>query len=223
MAGRKMQIRFIITAGGTREPIDEVRYIGNTSTGRLGAAVADEALGRGHEAVFIHGEGSALPASETVMESYHTSSELCASLERHVRAAAAPACVVHAAAVADYLPEKRGGKIPSGAEELTLKLRRAPKIVDRIKSWNPDVFLVKFKLEANCTREALIEAGEAAGRKSGADLVVANDVTRIKDGEHPAFIIRPGLRPKEAGTKAQIARLLVAEVEECMKKRSSWE
>ena len=49
-----MQIRFIITAGGTREPIDEVRYIGNTSTGRLGAAVADEALGRGHEVVFIH-------------------------------------------------------------------------------------------------------------------------------------------------------------------------
>ena len=38
MAGRKMRIRFIITAGGTREPIDEVRYIGNTSTGRLGAA-----------------------------------------------------------------------------------------------------------------------------------------------------------------------------------------
>lgn len=218
-----MQIRFIITAGGTREPIDEVRYIGNASTGRLGAAVADEALGRGHEAVFIHGRGSARPSGEALKVGYTTSTELGAALEAQVRAATGLVCVVHAAAVADYLPRKRSGKIPSGSEALTLTLKRAPKIVDRIKSWNPEVFLVKFKLEADCTREALIEAGEAAGRKSGADLVVANDVTRIKNTEHPAIIIRPGLPPKEAGTKAEIARLLITEVEECMKKRSSWE
>jgi phosphopantothenoylcysteine synthetase/decarboxylase len=218
-----MRIRFIITAGGTREPIDEVRYIGNTSTGRLGAAVADEALGHGHEVVFIHGRDSALPAGEAVLEGYTTSAELAGALERQVRAAKGPACVVHAAAVADYVPQRQGGKIPSGSETLTLVLKRAPKIVDRIKSWNPDVFLVKFKLEANRTRESLIEAGEAAGRKSGAHLVVANDVARIKGQAHPAFILRPGKEPLEAGTKAEIARLLVAEVEACMKKRSSSE
>ena len=217
-----MRIRFIITAGGTREPIDEVRYIGNTSTGRLGAAVADEALSRGHEAVFIHGLGSALPAGDAAVEGYVTSADLSGALERAVRAAKGPACVVHAAAVADYVPEKAAGKIPSSTEELTLVLKRAAKIVDRIKSWNPDVFLVKFKLEANRTREALIEAGEAAGRASGAHLVVVNDVTRIEGDAHPALILSPGKEPLEAHSKADVARLLVAEVEACMEKRSSW-
>jgi len=57
------RIHFIVTSGGTREPIDDVRYIGNSSTGRLGASIAQAAASRGHRVSLIHGTGSFLPSS----------------------------------------------------------------------------------------------------------------------------------------------------------------
>ncbi len=68
------RIEYLITAGGTREPLDEVRYIGNLSTGRLGAAIADEAFRGGHAVRFIHGRDCCLPAcsGEIALEEFTT-------------------------------------------------------------------------------------------------------------------------------------------------------
>ena len=185
-------LRYIVTAGGTREPIDEVRYLGNVSTGRLGACIADRAAARGHEVVFLHGAGAVLPdrREEMVLVPFVTSAELEAALERAVTAARPPGVVIHAAAVADYIPERRPGKIPSRGEELVIRLRRAKKIVDSIKAWNPRLFLVKFKLEVNRTREELLAAGRDALRPSRADWVVANDLRGIGETRHQALSIR---------------------------------
>jgi phosphopantothenoylcysteine synthetase/decarboxylase len=210
-----MQIDFIITSGGTREPIDDVRYIGNTSTGRLGAALADAAHGRGHGVTFIHARASALPAcrDEITLSPYVTFEDLKAALETAVRAARPGAVVVHAAAVADYLPLPSAGKIPSDRDELVLRLKRAEKIVDRIKTWNPGIRLVKFKLESNRTRDELLEIGRSAGAKSDADWVVANDIRAISDASHHALILDSEGNHFEADTREEIAARLVASIE----------
>src|SRR5215831_7207229 len=97
---------FLITSGGTREPIDEVRYIGNASTGALGSAFAREALARGHDVVLLSGLGAEVPAEQErlVCERFASSGDLSARLERWGGSRAFHA-IVHAAAVADFRPE----------------------------------------------------------------------------------------------------------------------
>ena len=74
----------LITSGGTREPIDEVRYIGNASTGALGCAFAAEALTRGHHVVLLSGQGAMAPPEDTrlVRETFSSASDLGARLQR---------------------------------------------------------------------------------------------------------------------------------------------
>jgi len=104
-------MRVLITAGGTREPIDEARVIANTSTGRLGARVADAAVAAGHEVLLLHGVQAARPGSARVRcEVFDTGGELARLLERHAPQADA---VFHAAAVSDFVPVRASGKIAS--------------------------------------------------------------------------------------------------------------
>lgn len=208
-------ILFIITAGGTREPIDDVRYIGNISTGLLGARIAEEAHARGHEVFLLHSRASLLPrcADEIRSEAFTTSAELKERLKPRVEEAAPPTVVVHAAAVADFIPERAEGKISSGREELLLRLRRAEKIVDLIKTWNPAIHLVKFKLESHRTKEELLRIGMESRKRSKADWVVANDIRTVLGEEHSALIIDRDGRFTEARGKERIASMLLDEVE----------
>src|SRR6476646_1737870 len=101
-AGRSMAgLRVVVTAGGTREPLDAVRYIGNRSSGRMGAAVADEAARRGADVTLILAAATARPSAP--MRVIHV--ETAAELERATLAAAGGAdVIVMAAAVSDYRP-----------------------------------------------------------------------------------------------------------------------
>jgi len=210
-----VRIEYVITAGGTREPVDDVRFIGNISTGRLGACIADEAHARGHAVRFIHGAGCCMPRCRKaiVLEDFVTSMDLRRILEERVRTALPPAVLVHAAAVSDYTPSRVEGKISSDQEELVIRLRKTEKIVDSIKTWNRGIQLVKFKLEANCTRDDLLIAGIEAGRRSHADLVVANDTSALDEDSHFALIIRSDGSHLEARGKREIARRLLDETE----------
>src|SRR5262245_10126612 len=128
-------MRVLVTAGGTREAVDDVRVIANTSTGRLGARIADAAAASGHEVLLLPGALAARPASPRVRrESFESSAELGRLLERHV-----PGCdaVLHAAAVSDYVPERAPGKLSSDLPEITLRLVRAPKLIDGLRALAP--------------------------------------------------------------------------------------
>ena len=146
-------MRVIVTAGGTREPIDDVRVIANTSTGRLGVHLAGALASAGHEVILLHGAAAARPTARDGIccEVFGASSELAGLLERHVPRADV---VIHAAAVADYVPVRAEGKLSSDAEELVLHLRRAPN-------------LFQFLLVAGCVMliclQAIINLGVVTG------------------------------------------------------------
>jgi phosphopantothenate-cysteine ligase len=222
-------ISMIVTSGGTREPIDDVRYIGNASTGRLGASIAREGLRRGHFVRLVHSRDSVLPADAAeptgaglangpaglLLSEFVTAADLEGILEQEVPRLAAPAAVVMAAAVADYAPDRRSGKIPSSDDELVLRLRKTAKIVDRVKAWKPDVLLVKFKLESGREREELIAIGRESARKSRADLMLLNDAHGMREGRHPAVLFWPGSgRCLDLEGKESIAGAIVDALEE---------
>jgi phosphopantothenoylcysteine decarboxylase / phosphopantothenate---cysteine ligase len=164
-------LRVVVTAGGTREPIDPVRFIGNRSSGKQGHALADEAAARGAKVTLVTTTGLAVPDGADVVR-VETAAEMAAAVDA---AAASADIVVMAAAVADFRPADvadRKLKKRDGVPELVLE-----PTVDILAGLGarkrPGQTLVGFAAETDDLRKNAVSKLAA----KGADLVVANDVT----------------------------------------------
>ena len=203
--------RILITSGPTRANLDAVRFLSNRSTGRLGCAIAEQALDRSAEVTFVAGPESRVPQDRDGLHVVHieTVEDLLEALQTQLTATPHHA-VIHAMAVLDYVPaETEHGKVRSGRDEWTLRLVRTPKVIGKLKEWAPNALLTGFKLEVDVDEDELIAAGAKLATSNGAEMVVANDLGRIRDEVHPALVVNPEgnilARPE---TKPEIARML---------------
>jgi phosphopantothenoylcysteine decarboxylase/phosphopantothenate--cysteine ligase len=207
----------LVSAGGTREPVDAVRYLGNRSSGRMGFAVAAEAARRGAEVVLVAGP-SALPTPAGVrridVESALEMREaVLAELERAT-------IVVKAAAVADFRPaapvagKLRKEDLPPGAG-LTLELERTPDILAEVCRRKGERIAVGFAAESG----ELVAAARAKLARKGCDLLVANDVSRPGSGfdadENAVTFVWPAGEVEELPrmAKVEVAAQLLDRVE----------
>jgi phosphopantothenoylcysteine decarboxylase/phosphopantothenate--cysteine ligase len=213
-------VRVLVTAGGTREPIDPVRFVGNRSSGKQGHALADEAAARGARVVLITTARRPTAAAVEIVEV-----ETAAEMERAVLARAEQAdVVVMAAAVADFRPK-------AAADEKIKKQDGVPEIVlepttDILaalgKQKRPGQVLVGFAAE---TSDVRTRAGEKL-RKKNVDLIVANDVSAPGAGfEHDTnsvVLLDPhGLEQNVPLTdKREVARLVLDAVVSRLNSRS---
>jgi phosphopantothenoylcysteine decarboxylase / phosphopantothenate---cysteine ligase len=164
-------LHVLVTAGGTREPIDPVRYVGNRSSGKQGHALAAEAAARGAKVTLISTVGLPVPPQADVVRV-----ETAAEMEDAVHAAEASAdVVVMAAAVADFRPAQvaeRKLKKQAGVPEITLE--PTPDILAGLGTRKrPGQTIVGFAAETDEVRQNA--AAKLAAK--GIDLVVANDLT----------------------------------------------
>jgi phosphopantothenoylcysteine decarboxylase/phosphopantothenate--cysteine ligase len=211
-------VNLLITAGATREPIDDVRFISNVSTGATGAALADAFTAAGHTVTLLRGSGStaATGAASTVQQiEFSSAADLLARLRQQL-ATGAFAGVIMTAAVADYRAATPvEGKLPSASERIALELVRNPKILPLLKTFSPTpVVVVGFKLTSgadDARRHAAIAAQFAAG---GVDAVVHNDLAEIRTlsrEQHPFRLYRaPGAAPEAIAGAGSLARALTA-------------
>ena len=208
-------MKILITSGGTEESIDAVRFVGNRSTGALGARIAEEAVRRFHQVELLAGRSALAPADWALetgllrIERYTDSADLGLRLDARLASLRADV-VIHAAAVADFRPIPVPGKIASADHEvLTLRMTRAPKLAPRIRDAAPAAQLVVFKLEAVEERDLLFERARRTLEKSRADLVVANPVAALGVGAHPAWVLTADEVVAEVATKTQLAATLL--------------
>lgn len=185
----------LITAGGTREYIDGVRYIGNSSTGRTGAQMTDHLINKGHQVTWLGAKDAIRPQANAVIESYETFDDLQQKLqqllsEQHFDV------VFHAAAVSDFkvsavilngqqIPAGRDCKIPT-ADEARLCLEKNPKLIDQIKGWsiNPQMLLVGFKLTNTSNPKDIQEAVDQLLDRGVVDCVAHNNLPDISPEKH---------------------------------------
>jgi phosphopantothenoylcysteine decarboxylase/phosphopantothenate--cysteine ligase len=206
--------RVLVSAGGTREPLDAVRYVGNRSSGRMGVALAAEARRRGAEVTLL-GANLAVPAPDGV-ELVETPT--AGDLEREALARAAAAdVVVMAAAVADYRPaEALAAKRPKDAAAWTLELEPTTDVLSALGLQRRDgQLIVGFAAETGDS--GLERAREKLSRK-GADLFVLNDVSRTDIGfdayeNEVTLITTAAERPVPKASKEEIAAAILDEVE----------
>ena len=169
LAGKRM----VVTAGGTREPIDPVRHIGNRSSGKMGYAVAEAARDRGASVTLITAP-TALPEPAGI-EIIHV--ETAVQMKEAVtKAVIQTDALIMVAAVADYQPKSVAeAKIKKEAPTLTLELLRTPDILTEVKG---NFIKVGFAAES----EDVIENAKQKLEKKQLDLMVANDITAKESG-----------------------------------------
>ena len=204
-------MRVLLTAGPTREAIDPVRYISNSSSGRMGFALAAAAAAAGGEVTLIAGPVQlSTPGGVTRIDVRSAAEMHAAVMARVAQCDVFIAC----AAVADYRPEQREAqKIKKGAAERELRLVRTPDILAEVAAREPRPFTVGFAAE---TERVLEHAREKLERKR-LDLVVANDVARTDIGfdseyNEVSILSAHDTQSVPRGPKDVVARAIVTEI-----------
>jgi phosphopantothenoylcysteine synthetase/decarboxylase len=216
----------LITAGSTRGYLDPVRYITNTSTGRLGSEIALRAMGRGAVVTYICGADSLFPVihdrndikdSQLKLIEIETNNDLIKVLQGKLKNRKFDA-IIHAMAVADYVPARaKQGKMSSRKEEWLVKLVKTPKVINIIRTAWPEAFLVGFKLEVNRTKDEIIKIARRFLTKSKANLIVANDYKYISRNRHIAYMVTGDRKiPKPLKGKKAIAENIISCLEKIL-------
>jgi len=222
----------LVTSGGTREYIDDVRVVTNISTGALGAKIAEELYRRGAKVHYLHGQGARMPdleygISEGTFNSYPI--KTCADLYEGMHAlipAFGMDAVIHSAAVSDFTFKRDGEvKLSSDDEEgfieyMRKTITRNPKIIQEIKEWRPETILIGFKFTVGKTYQELIGIAHASGKKSNCDAVFANDKSMMSaTRDHIGYLVNVSNKinfetPLEVKGKNRIAAAISEYLEE---------
>jgi phosphopantothenoylcysteine decarboxylase / phosphopantothenate---cysteine ligase len=226
MAGK----RVLIIGGSTAQPIDAMRVLSNRSSGGTAIALAKEAFRKGANVELWYGE-SRVPIPEWLepVERFVTVDDLL-DLVKELRWDADPKrgegfdVIILCAAISDYTPVIGDGiigsddilkvddslvphgKIPSGKDEVVIRLLPTPKIIDIVRSHARDSFLVGYKAEAGISEEELVERAEGRMKEIGCDLMVANLLENVGAKATRVYVIdRDGDVGEMNGTREQIA------------------
>lgn len=210
-------VRVVVSAGGTREPFDPVRFVGNRSSGRQGVAIATAAAARGADVTLVAAnlDGGLTAGLDARVVPVGSALELADA----VHAAAAEAdVVVMTAAVADYRPaEVLSEKLKKDAqgERMTLELVRNPDVLaDLVANRRTGQIIVGFAAETEPDRDARIELGRAKIARKPADMLVVNRVgwsEGFEREDNAIEVVVPGGEVVRAasGSKAEVAAVVL--------------
>ncbi len=214
-----MAVNILITAGGTLEPIDRVRSITNTGTGKLGSLIADEFAKYENtgKIFYIHTVNSYVPKTDKAIlfpirstsDLEKTVKELCCNEKIDI--------VIHSMAVSDYRVRsvveasalankdvdeeellklfdredlnKKYNKLPSRLNSPVILLEPTPKIIPMFREFLPEAEIVGFKLLDNVSHKVLIDTALALLKKNNCNYVLANDYSTVEAGNHIGYLV----------------------------------
>lgn len=204
MANQKTKLHFVVTAGGTREYLDPVRYITNASSGRMGYALAQAALKAGHKVTLITAPTTIVPPKGATMVEVVSAADMFAAVKKHFKQCD---CLIMAAAVSDYTPlEKAKVKRKKEKQILTLKLKSTEDILAWAGKHKKKQLVIGFALEdrnlkANAQKKLI---------SKNADMIIANTPAAIGAEQSSVYLKTPKTSWKRLhGSKDQIAVLII--------------
>lgn len=218
--------KVLVTSGGTQEYIDEVRVMTNISSGKLGAEIATALISNKADVTYLHGINAALPkfsnvsffsdgdpfqdiSIKTAQDAYNTMERLVPNMD----------AVIHCMAVSDFTFNRdialkcKSSDPQAFIDYMARSITTNPKIISKVKEWNPNTCLIGFKFEVGIPNSELISLAKASIEKNKCDLVIANDKEEFKrDANHTAYFVyaeRPGFmfynNPLKVSGKEEIA------------------
>jgi phosphopantothenoylcysteine decarboxylase / phosphopantothenate---cysteine ligase len=217
--GRLAGRRVVVSAGGTREPLDPVRFITNHSSGKQGYAIAQAMIDAGAEVVLVTAaQGMTAPVGVTLVP-VTTAQQMSAAILNHTPTADA---LVMAAAVSDYRPAVRADhKLKKGLDEtetLSLALARNPDILMQVRQQREQTGYPRVVVGFAAESENLIENAQAKLARKQLDLLIANDITAPDAGfaaeTNRVIVLSPGTDPEPLAlqSKASVGAIIADRV-----------
>ena len=209
--------KILITVGPTIEQIDPVRAITNQSSGKTGVSLAKELVSAGAKVTFVYGPGNEILPKGAKIINVVTSNQMFNAVKKELKNKFD--IVIMAAAVADYIPKNPSKKkIKSSKTNISITLKKAPKIIDQIKKIQKNVLLIGFKAETNVTNIELIKSAKKKLKESSSDMIIANDIGTsryIKNSQYNQIIIVDKKRSIVSGwmKKEKIAKIIKKQIE----------
>ena len=193
---RRGGIAVFVTMGTTRGFIDEVRYVSNYSSGKLGSLIAEELYRQGYQTDVISGPCSFKPRNASQLIPVSTHDDMDSAVKQSVRCGALGG--IFAASVLDFVPETTvAGKLPSkDYPQLTVHLKRTEKIISGIHLQAK----VGFKLEVGLTAERMNELARTYIERYGLTMMVVNDLRDVGESQHRAYVFE--VDTDETGAKS---------------------
>nr|WP_205395888.1 phosphopantothenate--cysteine ligase [Streptococcus lutetiensis] len=224
-------MKILITSGGTTEKIDSVRGITNHATGTLGKYIAETFLEKGYQVTLVTTKEAVKPKDHPLLtvQLITNVDSLLSTLEPLVKT---HDVFIHSMAVSDYTPvymtdlneveqaehvsdllnrQNTESKISSKEDYQVLFMKKTPKVIYLVKTWNPDICLIGFKLLVNVSKDELFAVARESLQKNKARYILANDLTEIKGDKHHAYLLDES-HVYEADTKKAIANLIFERV-----------
>ncbi len=201
--------RLLITAGNTWVPLDDVRVLTNIFSGETGLRIAKACAKRGFDVTVILADCRVDLAAFKHKRIHIIRAILFKDFYKAVKKEVKKGkylALIHAAAISDFILKKPlKGKI-SSKKKLKLSLSKAPKIADKIKTWDRQIKLIKFKLEARKNLRKLTSIALKSKRASQANLIIANKLPFKK--KHTFLLIKSKTQIKRVNGKANLAKRL---------------
>ncbi len=177
--------KILIIGGSTAEPIDDVRFISNRSSGKTAIWLSKNAFYRGADVELWYGYSHEPIPSYIKNVRYESLENLSKLLKKH--SLKKFDIILICAALADYSPKKQKGKISSDENKLVLTMQKAPKLISKLRNLAPKSKIIGFKLEENKTK--IQERAHDLLKKNHLDFVVANTLTGLNNEENEIWII----------------------------------
>jgi phosphopantothenoylcysteine decarboxylase/phosphopantothenate--cysteine ligase len=192
----------LIIGGGTAEQIDDVRMLCNRSSGTMAVSLVTRAYERGADVEFWYGHGSTLPPEGLDVTYFSSIQDVMNLLDSHDMGKYD--IIVVCAALSDFLPKKKQGKLSSDHPSLELHCTAAPKVLPLLKKKASDAIIVGFKLESD--ESQLLDRAEQMKEKYDIDFVIANTIKAIDEDTATIWIINGATPPRKLeGAKYQLA------------------
>ncbi len=205
-------MKVLITSGGCKVPIDDVRHIGNFSSGRYGRELAEVFLDAGHEVIFFMESGSQQPNSNLRGERYTNITKVSYKyydeylLVKDLIKREQPDIIISAAAISDYIVNKTEGKISSNEDEIIITLKKSEKVLNSFKELAPTSTIIGFKLLVSPSEEEKYNAIKK--QFDYVDHVVYNDLTELRAGNSVRELIYWAEENKICSHKLDVGRLV---------------
>ncbi len=174
----------LIIGGATAEPIDDIRILTNRSSGKTALALANNAFERDANVELWYGHAKEDVPSHISVKNFETVEDLLNLLKNDDMKFD---IIIVCAAIANYIPKKQNGKIPSGKDKLDLELSPAPKIIQEIRLIAPKSKIIAFKVEES--KKNLKEKSYQLLKKNQLDFVIANTISAFGKDENEILII----------------------------------
>ncbi len=226
-SGRLSKAKVVITAGGTREALDPVRFITNRSTGKQGHALAQAAIDAGASVILITTSEQPIPVGVTAVP-VQTAQEMLQAVMEHIDDTDV---FIASAAVSDFRPAAiaeqkiKKASLPEGP--FSIEMDRNPDILLKIKAYRQETAIPRVVVGFAAESENLVENAKAKLHAKGVDLIVANDITETDSGfgaDNNRVVIFDGgggEQRVELATKTRIAEVIIKRISRILSRKKA--